>query len=125
MLDLFEKKKVELDTHATVDEELQNKLKNLKVDCLFDNFFDGMNWNAHILMKKKNEGRLFHFEQLDIETGKLKSNLGSVDVEKEMKKSVIQPGFEKQHALESYYVSTRRLKAQRKVSVLDARFHSF
>lgn len=115
MLALFDKKKEELDKQAASDEELQIKLKTLKVDCTFEKFFNDMNWNAPILMKIQNKGRLFQFDQLDMETGQLKSKLGSVDVEKEMKKSVIQPGFEKQHTLPSYNVSARRLKAQRQV----------
>lgn len=73
-----------------------------------------MNWTKPLIQKTKNR-RLFHFEQLDVETGKLKSNLGAVDVDKEMKKSVLQPGIEKEHRLPSYYVSDRKLKAVRRV----------
>lgn len=74
-----------------------------------------MGWNQSIIKKEKKK-RLFHFEQLDIETGKLKSNLGGVDVEKEMKKSVLIPGLEKEHRLPKYDVSDRKLRAMRKVS---------
>lgn len=77
-----------------------------------------MGWNRSIIMKKEKIIKKFHFDQLDIETGKLKSNLGSVDVDKEMQKSVLQPGIEKAHRLPRYDISDKRLRAQRKVSNL-------
>ncbi|XP_049886329.1 deoxynucleotidyltransferase terminal-interacting protein 2 [Pectinophora gossypiella] len=113
ILNLFEKKKQELDAKETAEEEVQNKLKNLKIDSLFDDFFREMHWTHNVLVKKEKR-RLFHFDQLDIETGKLKSKLGAVDVEKEMKKSVLQPGIEKELRLPKYDVSERKLKALRK-----------
>lgn len=96
---------------------MQNKLKGLKIDRIFDEFFEEMQWNHSVVKKKKQ--RLFHFEQLDIETGTLKSKIGSVDVEKEMQKSVLQPGIEKEHSLPGYHVSHRKLKAMKKVTVLS------
>ncbi|XP_028170057.1 deoxynucleotidyltransferase terminal-interacting protein 2-like [Ostrinia furnacalis] len=114
ILQLFEKKKEELDSKASAEEELQNKLKGLKIDSVFDEFFDEMKWNHAIAVKTANKQRLFHFEQLDVETGKLKSKIGSVDVEKEMQKSILHPGIEKEHSLPAYYVSQRKLKAMRK-----------
>lgn len=74
-----------------------------------------MGWTKNILMKKDNKVRLFHFDQLDADTGLLKSNIGGVDVEKEMKSSVLQPGLEKEHKLQPYYVSQKKLKAIRRV----------
>ncbi|CAH0747656.1 unnamed protein product [Diatraea saccharalis] len=108
---MFEKKKRELDNEVAAEEELQNKLKGLKIDNLFDEFFEEMSWN-HVIRKKK--PLRFHFDQLDVETGKLKSKIGSVDVEKEMKKSVLQPGLEKETSLPSYTISQRKLKAMKK-----------
>uniref|UniRef100_S4P2I4 Deoxynucleotidyltransferase terminal-interacting protein 2 n=1 Tax=Pararge aegeria TaxID=116150 RepID=S4P2I4_9NEOP len=113
ILELFETKKQELDNQEAAEDELRNKLNGLKIDNLFDGFFDEMGWMAPIIKNGKRK-RLFHFDQLDIETGKLKSNLGSVDVEKEMQKSVLTPGIEKEHGLPSYNVSERKLKAIRK-----------
>lgn len=114
-MDLFEAKKQQLDEQELLEDELQNKLKSHKVDALFDDFFDEMRWNDSLVVKKRNKKLLFHFEQLDLETGKLKSKLGTVDVEKEMQTSILQPGIEKEHSLPRYDVSDRVLKAQRKV----------
>lgn len=86
----------------------------MKIDAVFDDFFDDMGWN-NCIIKMEKKTRLFHFEQLDVETGKLKSNLGGVDVEKEMKKSVLKPGIEKEHRLPKYEVSEKKLRAMRKV----------
>ncbi|XP_034840898.1 deoxynucleotidyltransferase terminal-interacting protein 2 [Maniola hyperantus] len=113
ILDLFEKKKQELDTKEAAEEEVQNKLKGLKIDNLFDEFFDEMGWTGPVIKREKKR-RLFHFDQLDLETGKLKSNLGSVDVDKEMLKSVLKPGIEQAHRLPKYNVSEKKLKALRK-----------
>lgn len=78
-----------------------------------------MRWtNCSVMRKQKKKDRLFHFDQLDVETGKLKSKLGAVDIEKEMKTSVLQPGIEKEHSLPNYSVSKRKLKAQRKVTLM-------
>ncbi|KAM3966551.1 LOW QUALITY PROTEIN: uncharacterized protein ACR2FA_012090 [Aphomia sociella] len=112
ILDLFEKKKQELVTQAAAEEEVQNKLKGLKIDNLFDDFFNEMQWSNTVAIKK--EKKTFHFEQLDFETGKLKSKLGKVDVEKEMLNSVLKPGLEKQHSLPRHDMSERALKAMRK-----------
>ncbi|XP_045456268.1 deoxynucleotidyltransferase terminal-interacting protein 2 [Melitaea cinxia] len=113
ILELFEKTKQDLDTQEAAEEEIQNKLKGLKIDSQFDEFFDEMGW-THIVMKKNKKRQLFRFDQLDKETGKLKSNLGGVDVEKEMKKSVLKPGIEKRHKLPKYNVSDKKLRAIRK-----------
>ncbi|XP_023945900.2 deoxynucleotidyltransferase terminal-interacting protein 2 [Bicyclus anynana] len=113
ILALFEKKKQELDALEAAEEEVQNKLKGLKIDTLFDEFFDEVGWTAPIIKNVKKK-KLFHFDQLDLETGKLKSNLGTVDVEKEMQKSVLKPGIEKEHSLPSYNPSQRKLKLLRK-----------
>lgn len=118
VLELFSKKKQELDTQLAVEEELQNKLKKIKIDNIVDDFFQDMGWTRSIILKKQQKKRLFHFDQLDIETGKLKSNLGAVDVDKEMKSSVLKPGFEKEHSLPSYFVSDKKLKALRKVLLI-------
>ncbi|KAJ8734275.1 hypothetical protein PYW07_014826 [Mythimna separata] len=85
ILELFKKKKVELDTKFTAEKEV-------------DDFFEEMGW-----LKEKKK-RLFHFYQLDIKTGKLKSKIGGVDVDKEMQSSVLKPGFEKEHQMPSYDV---------------------
>ncbi|XP_072935256.1 deoxynucleotidyltransferase terminal-interacting protein 2 [Epargyreus clarus] len=115
IITLFNNKKEELDAQVSAEEELQKKLNNLKIDSLFDDFFSEMLWtNSSIIKKDKKKRRLFHFDQLDLETGKLKSNLGCVDVEKEMQKSVLKPGIEKEHRLPRYNVSEKRLKAMRK-----------
>ncbi|KAJ8734553.1 hypothetical protein PYW08_013803 [Mythimna loreyi] len=114
ILELFDKKKQELDTKFTAEEEINTKLKSLKIDSLFDDFFQEMGWSQSIIIKKEKKKRLFHFDQLDLETGKLKSNLGSVDVEKEMKNSVLKPGIEKEHEMPSYDVSKNKLKAIRR-----------
>lgn len=115
IIKLFDKKKQELDSQAEAEETLQKKLNNLKIDILFDDFFEEMNWTRSLVKRNKEKPKRYHFEQLDVETGKLKSNLGAVDVEKEMKKSVLQPGIEKEHRLPSYYVSERKLKALRRL----------
>ncbi|CAD0195703.1 unnamed protein product [Chrysodeixis includens] len=114
ILDLFNQKKEELDAQAAAEEEALNKLKSLKINNLFDNFFQEMGWKQTFVVKKEQKKRLFHFDQLDLETGKLKSNLGAVDVEKEMKNCVLKPGIEKEHKLPSYEVSKRKLKAIRR-----------
>ncbi|XP_013144344.1 PREDICTED: deoxynucleotidyltransferase terminal-interacting protein 2 [Papilio polytes] len=114
ILNLFEKKREDLDKLEIEEEEVQNKIKGLKIDDVFEDFFDEMGWNRSIIMKKEKIIKKFHFDQLDIETGKLKSNLGSVDVDKEMQKSVLQPGIEKAHRLPRYDISDKRLRAQRK-----------
>ncbi|XP_068628878.1 deoxynucleotidyltransferase terminal-interacting protein 2 [Battus philenor] len=115
ILNLFQKKRDELDKIVEAEEEVQNKLKGLKIDNVFDEFFTDMGWNNSILFKnQKKVKRLFHFDQLDIETGKLKSKLGSVDVEKEMQNSVLKPGIEKEHRLPQYDISDKRLRALRK-----------
>ena len=116
ILALFDKKKQELDPKL-LDEEVTTKLKNLKIDSLFDEFFTEMGWSQSIIIKKEQKKRLFHFDQLDLDTGKLKSNLGGVDVEKEMRSSVLQPGIEKEHEMPSYDVSKNRLKAIRRVCI--------
>lgn len=113
VLELFNKKKQELDSQLAA-EELKIKLKKLKINSMFDDFFEDMGWTKSIILKKEEKRRLFHFDQLDLETGKLKSNLGAVDVEKEMKKSVLKPGLEKEHSLPKYNVSDKKLKAMRK-----------
>ncbi|KAF9795449.1 hypothetical protein SFRURICE_004821 [Spodoptera frugiperda] len=114
ILSLFETKKQELDTKHAAEEEINLKLKSMKIDNLCDEFFQEMGWSQSIIIKKEKKKRLFHFDQLDLETGKLKSNLGGVDVEKEMKSSVLKPGFEKDHEMPSYDVSKNRLKALRR-----------
>lgn len=78
-----------------------------------------MGWSQFLVLKKAEKKRLFHFDQLDLETGKLKSNLGGVDVEKEMKNSVLKPGFEKEHEMPGYDVSKNKLKAMRRVSYFE------
>lgn len=113
LVTLLDEKKKELDAKNNAEQEAQKKLKTLKVDNIFDDFFDEMGW-ADGSSKEKRKTPLFHFNQLDIETGKLKSNLGSVDVEKEMKSSVLQPGLEKEHSLPAYHVNQKKLKALRK-----------
>ncbi|KAJ2946644.1 hypothetical protein O0L34_g12701 [Tuta absoluta] len=115
ILKLFNRTKQELDAKHDAEEEIQNKLKSLKLDKQFNQFFEDMNWNYSIIRKKdKKKKDLFHFDQLDVETGKLKSKLGAVDVEKEMKNSVLQPGIEQELRLPKYNVSQRKLKALRK-----------
>ncbi|XP_013183347.2 deoxynucleotidyltransferase terminal-interacting protein 2 [Amyelois transitella] len=113
ILELFEKKKKELDKKSEAEEEIQNKLKGLKIDTSFNTFFDDMKWGYSVAVKKRKE-RKFRFEQLDVDTGTLKSKLGSVDVEKEMRKSILKPGIEKEHSLPGYNVSDKKLKALRK-----------
>lgn len=76
-----------------------------------------MGWSQSIIIKKEQKKRLFHFDQLDLDTGKLKSNLGGVDVEKEMKNSILKPGIEKEHEMPSYDVSKNKLKAIRRVGL--------
>ncbi|CAK1599444.1 unnamed protein product [Parnassius mnemosyne] len=115
ILDLFQKKREEIDTQIKEDEEVQNKLKCLKIDNTFDDFFSEMGWNNTIMLKKeKMSKKLFHFEQLDVDTGKLKSKLGAVDVDKEMQNSILQPGIEKLHRLPQYDASDKKLRALRK-----------
>ncbi|CAG9575511.1 unnamed protein product [Danaus chrysippus] len=113
ILQLFYDKKQELDTKINEEEEIQNKLKGLKIDNLFDEFFDDMRWTNSLLIRRK-KNRKFHFDQLDKETGKLASNLGGVDVEKEIQKSVLKPGLEKEHTLPKYNISDKELRATRK-----------
>lgn len=114
ILQLFDKKKEELDQNAKLEEEALNKLKTLKIDGLFDDFYQEMRWTGSFVMKKKKKDRLFHFDQLDTDTGKLKSGLGKVDVEKEMRGSVLTPGIEQDHSLPRYDIGAKELKALRK-----------
>ncbi|VVD06150.1 unnamed protein product [Leptidea sinapis] len=107
ILELFDKKKRELDEQVSSEEAIQEKLKNLKIDKLYDDFFSDMQWTNSLLSVKK-KPILFQFDQLDKETGKLKSNIGSVNIEKEMEKSVLKPGIEKEHALPKYNVSEKK-----------------
>ncbi|XP_050663902.1 deoxynucleotidyltransferase terminal-interacting protein 2 [Leptidea sinapis] len=113
ILELFDKKKRELDEQVSSEEAIQEKLKNLKIDKLYDDFFSDMQWTNSLLSVKK-KPILFQFDQLDKETGKLKSNIGSVNIEKEMEKSVLKPGIEKEHALPKYNVSEKKLRKLRK-----------
>ncbi|KAI8429526.1 hypothetical protein MSG28_000159 [Choristoneura fumiferana] len=113
ILQLFQHKKEEMDTQAAREQESLNNL-NPKTDVMFDNFFDEMHWTSPIIKKIKNKPKLFHFEQLDIETGKLKSKLGVVDVDKEMEKSVLKAGMEQELRLPRYDVSDRKLRLMRK-----------
>ncbi|OWR49199.1 deoxynucleotidyltransferase terminal-interacting protein 2 [Danaus plexippus plexippus] len=113
ILQLLSDKKQELDSKINEEEEIQNKLKGLKIDNLFDEFFDDMRWTNSLLIRRK-RNRKFQFDQLDKETGKLASNLGGVDVEKEMQKSVLKPGLEKEHTLPKYNISDKELRATRK-----------
>lgn len=85
---------------------------------MFDNFFTEMHWTSPIIKKVRNKPKLFHFEQLDMETGKLKSQLSVVDVDKEMEKSVLKAGLEQEHRLPRYDVSDRKLRLMRKVSIM-------
>ncbi|CAH0699284.1 unnamed protein product [Spodoptera exigua] len=114
ILSLFDTKKQELDTKQATEDEINMKLKSMKIDSLCDEFFHEMGWSQSIIVKREKKKRLFHFDQLDLETGKLKSNLGGVDVEKEMKSSVLKPGFEQDHEMPSYDVSKNKLKALRR-----------
>lgn len=116
ILKLFEKKKEELDAKCNAENELQKKLAELKIDKQFDEFFDEMGWTNN-LVRNKVKKKLFHFDQLDRNSGKLKTSLGSVNVEKEMEGSVLKPGIEKDHRLPRYDMSEKKLKAIRKVSV--------
>lgn len=118
-MQLFSDKKQELDCKINEEEEIQNKLKGLKIDNLFDEFFDDMRWTNSLLIRRK-RNRKFQFDQLDKETGKLASNLGGVDVEKEMQKSVLKPGLEKEHTLPKYNISDKELRATRKVFYLSS-----
>ncbi|XP_059060338.1 deoxynucleotidyltransferase terminal-interacting protein 2 [Achroia grisella] len=113
ILKLFEKQKEKLDTQSAAEDEVQNKLKGLKIDNLFDDFFQEMQWTHKVAIKRERRVK-FRFEQVDTETGKLKSGLGKVDVEKEMLNSVLKPGLEKEHRLSKYNLSERALKALRK-----------
>ncbi|KAF9412287.1 hypothetical protein HW555_009178 [Spodoptera exigua] len=114
ILSLFDTIKQELDTKQATEDEINMKLKSMKIDSLCDEFFHEMGWSQSIIVKREKKKRLFHFDQLDLETGKLKSNLGGVDVEKEMKSSVLKPGFEQDHEMPSYDVSKNKLKALRR-----------
>ncbi|KAH9643265.1 hypothetical protein HF086_010541 [Spodoptera exigua] len=114
ILSLFDTKKQQLDTKQATEDEINMKLKSMKIDSLCDEFFHEMGWSQSIIVKREKKKRLFHFDQLDLETGKLKSNLGGVDVEKEMKSSVLKPGFEQDHEMPSYDVSKNKLKALRR-----------
>lgn len=113
ILQLFDKKKQELDAQKDAEEEIQKKLKSIKLDSQFEDFFSDMNWTQSLIKNKGNKLK-FHFDQLDTETGQLKSKIGVVDVEKEMKTSVLKPGLEKQHSLPKYHVNKHQLKAMRK-----------
>lgn len=114
LLEFLHKKKEELDAQAVAEKELQRKLSQLKVDAQFDEFFAEMHWNNSLMMNKKRKP-LFRFNQLDKDSGKLKSKLSTLDIDKELKKSVLQPGIEKEHNLPEYNVSDRRLKNLRKI----------
>lgn len=97
------------------EEAIESKLKNLQINQMYDDFFNDMLW-SHSLLAVNKKKPLFTFDQLDKETGKLKSNIGSVDVEKEMKKSVLKPGIEKERNLPKYNVSDKKLRKLRKVN---------
>ncbi|XP_063546166.1 deoxynucleotidyltransferase terminal-interacting protein 2 [Cydia strobilella] len=112
ILALCQHKKEEMDAITSREDEVQRKLCP-KTDFMFEAFFEEMNWTSAVVKIKK-KPKLFHFEQLDIETGKLKSQLSVVDIEKEMKKSVLHPGLEQQHRLPKYSVSDKMLRILRK-----------
>ncbi|GBP27773.1 Deoxynucleotidyltransferase terminal-interacting protein 2 [Eumeta japonica] len=114
IVELFEKKKQELDTEAINEAEVEKKLSRMKIDNLFDDFFNDMGWSDCIIIKKERKKKIFHFDQLDLDTGKLKSKLGAIDVAKELEKSVLQPGIEKEHNLPPYNLSEKKLKALRR-----------
>ncbi|XP_048005427.1 deoxynucleotidyltransferase terminal-interacting protein 2 [Leguminivora glycinivorella] len=111
ILALCQCKKEEMDAIISKKEEVQKKLCP-KTDAMFENFFEEMNWTS--VIKKKKKSLRFHFEQLDLETGKLKSQLSVVDIDKEMKKSVLKAGLEQQHRLPKYTVSAKKLRLIRK-----------
>ncbi|CAH4035076.1 unnamed protein product [Pieris brassicae] len=113
ILDLFDKTKQELDAKVVAEDAIESKLKNLKIDQMYDDFFNDMLW-SHSLLAVNKKKPLFTFDQLDKETGKLKSNIGSVDVDKEMKNSVLKPGIEKELALPQYNISDKKLRKLRK-----------
>lgn len=117
ILTLFATKCKELDDIEKNMELIEKKLSTTKFDNLVDDFFEDMGWGKEVGMKKKmkhKRSKKFHFQHLDKETGKLDTDLGKVDVEKEMEKSVLQPGFEQLHSIPAYSVSQRKLKAERK-----------
>lgn len=113
ILALCQRKKEEMDALILKEDEVQRKLCP-KTDAMFEAFFEEMNWTSAVVKKFKKKPKLFHFEQLDIDTGKLKSQLSVVDIEKEMKKSVLQPGMEQLHRLPKYAVSDKKLRIMRK-----------
>lgn len=105
-----------MDAHVAAAEAIESKLKNRKIDAKYDEFFNDMLWSQSLLAINKKKP-LFTFDQLDKETGKLKSNIGAVDVNKEMKKSVFTPGIEKELGLPNYDVSVKKLRKLRKVNL--------
>ncbi|XP_063373281.1 deoxynucleotidyltransferase terminal-interacting protein 2 [Cydia amplana] len=113
ILALCQRKKEEMDAITSKEDEVLRKLCP-KTDSMFEAFFEEMNWTSAVVRKIKKKPKLFHFEQLDVETGKLKSQLSVVDIEKEMKKSVLQPGLEQKHRLPKYSVSDKMLRLRRK-----------
>ncbi|CAK1548141.1 unnamed protein product [Leptosia nina] len=119
ILDLFEKKKQELDAQIAVEDAIDRKLKNLKIDGVYDEFFNDMMWTSLIALNRKKP--LFKFDQLDKETGKLKSKIGSVDVDKEMQRSVLKPGIEQEHTLPKYNLSDKTLRKLRKAERLKTK----
>lgn len=110
-----------------IDEEkrksvLLKKNKERKDDDLIDSFFVRIGWGKSIgqqtaqekLEQSKNR---FKMTNIDFDTGKLKMEAASANIEKILEKSMLKEDLEKLVSLPEYGVSDRRLKAMRKVRV--------
>ncbi|XP_077283061.1 deoxynucleotidyltransferase terminal-interacting protein 2 [Arctopsyche grandis] len=112
--------KNDIESEENKERSIPGKLNDKKNDELIDKFFIHIGWGPKIGQQTKAEKlkslkNKFYFNNIDFNTGKLKMQATEVNIEKEMEKSVLKPGFEKQITLPEYNVSDRRLKAMRKV----------
>lgn len=122
LADLVAKVKIVADKIAEDErKEIGQCFKDCKVENAIADFYQEMGWGTKIgeqsfrdkLMRSKQR---FNFDNVDMEKGTLQMEAMKVDVDKEMEKSVVGPGFEKQVTLPEYNVSDKRLRAVRKVN---------
>jgi len=92
------------------------KISSHKSDDVIDSFFSEMGWGLNIGDKTSTTGKkcTFQFNNIDLDTGRFKMKSASVDVDKEMKKTVLTVGMEQDHNLPEYNMSDNRKKAIRK-----------
>lgn len=128
-------KSIKIFRENVIDEDKQKnallkKNKERKDDDMMENFFVRMGWGKNIgqqtakekLEQTKNR---FKMTNIDFDTGKLKMEAASTNVEKILEKSILKSDLEKLVSLPEYGISDRRLKAIRKVGFIHNSFFMY